>query len=103
MGYFGLASQLKLFDRLDQWSSSLHSNVLLETVEVILGNEDANSFDSAYLSVKRSDTLAVDKGCWHMSKTIASGVGLTNAWLAEQGMVSIKTLWAQLAPIRRTA
>ena len=39
MGYFGLASQLKLFDRLDQWPvSSLaeswppHSNVLLETM-----------------------------------------------------------------------
>ncbi len=43
------------------------------------------------------------KGYWHMSKTIASGVGLTNAWLAEQGMLSMKTLWAELAPLRRTA
>ena len=38
-----------------------------------------------------------------MSKTIASGVGLTNAWLAVQGRLSIKTLWAELAPLRRTA
>ena len=43
------------------------------------------------------------KGYWHMSKTIASGVGLTNAWLAEQGMLSMKTLWSELAPQRRTA
>ena len=43
------------------------------------------------------------QGCWHMSQTIAGGVGLTNAWLAEQGLLSIKTLWAQLAPIRPTA
>ena len=43
------------------------------------------------------------KSYWHMSKTIASGVGLTNAWLAEQGMVSMKTIWAKLAPLRRTA
>ena len=43
------------------------------------------------------------KGYWHMSKTIATGVGLTNAWLTEQGLISIKTLWAHLAPIRRTA
>ncbi|MCA9233628.1 MAG: hypothetical protein KDA57_23510, partial [Planctomycetales bacterium] len=43
------------------------------------------------------------QGYWHMSKTIASGVGLTNAWLAEQGLLSIKTLWAELAPLRRTA
>ena len=43
------------------------------------------------------------KGYWHMSKTIARGVGLTNAWLVEQGLISIKTLWATLAPLRRTA
>jgi hypothetical protein len=43
------------------------------------------------------------KGYWHMSQTIASGVGLTNAWLAEQGLSSMKTLWSQLAPLRRTA
>ena len=36
------------------------------------------------------------KGYWRMSKTIASGVGLTNAWLAEQGLLSMKTLWASL-------
>jgi len=40
------------------------------------------------------------KSYWHMSKTIASGVGLTNTWLAEQGMLSMKTLWAKLAPLR---
>lgn len=38
-----------------------------------------------------------------MSKTIAKRVGLTIAWLAEQGLLSIKTLWEHLAPIRRTA
>ena len=43
------------------------------------------------------------KAYWHMAKTIVSGVGLTNAWLAEQGLLSMKTLWAQLAPLRRTA
>jgi len=35
-----------------------------------------------------------------MSKTIASGVGLTKVWLAEQGLLSMKSLWAQLAPLR---
>ncbi|MEZ6081902.1 MAG: hypothetical protein R3C56_41375 [Pirellulaceae bacterium] len=40
---------------------------------------------------------------WHMAKTIASGVGLTNQWLQEQGMLSLKSIWAKLAPLRRTA
>ncbi len=43
------------------------------------------------------------KGPWHMAKTIASGVGMTNTWLAAQGVLSLKTLWAELAHLRRTA
>jgi hypothetical protein len=37
------------------------------------------------------------KGYWHMAKTIAGGVGMTNKWLQEQGLVSLKSLWASLA------
>ena len=42
------------------------------------------------------------KGFWHMAKTIVSGVGIgmTNAWLAEQGVLSLKSLWAELAHLR---
>ncbi len=40
------------------------------------------------------------KGYWHMAKTIASGVGMTNKWLQERGLVSLKSLWASLAPLR---
>ena len=38
-----------------------------------------------------------------MPKTIASGVGVTNAWVAEQGGLDLKTLWAELAHLRGTA
>ena len=38
-----------------------------------------------------------------MAKTIASGVGMTNAWLASQGVLSLNTLWAELAHLRGTA
>jgi len=38
-----------------------------------------------------------------MAKTIATGVGPTNAWLEAQGLPSLKSLWAQLARLRRTA
>ncbi len=40
------------------------------------------------------------KGRWHMAMTIASGVGMTNAWLAEQGVLSIKSLWDELDHLR---
>ena len=35
------------------------------------------------------------QGLWHMAKSIASGVGMTNAWLQEQGLFSLKSLWAK--------
>jgi hypothetical protein len=38
-----------------------------------------------------------------MAKTIASGVGITNAWVAEQGVLNLKTLRAKLAHFLETA
>ena len=29
--------------------------------------------------------------------------GLNNAWLQHQGLLGMKTFWAELAPLRRTA
>jgi RNA-directed DNA polymerase len=33
------------------------------------------------------------KGYWHLSKTMATQVGMTNEWLKEQGLLSICDLW----------
>jgi RNA-directed DNA polymerase len=102
MGYFGLASQLKLFDRLDQW--------IRRRIRMCYWKQwkrpRKRRRELIRLGVPRRQAIRharSRKSYWHMSKTIASGVGLTNAWLAEQGMVSMKTLWAQLAPLRRIA
>lgn len=38
-----------------------------------------------------------------MAKTIASGVRMRNVWLQEQGLVSLKSLWAEFAPLRCSA
>jgi len=35
-----------------------------------------------------------------MAKTVASGVGMKNAWLADQGVLSLKTLRAELGHLR---
>jgi len=99
MGYYGLAAQLKLFDRLDQW----------------LRRRIRMCYWKQWRRPKRRREMLIElgvptrqairharsrKGPWHMAKTIASGVGMTNAWLTEQGLLSLKTLWASLARIR---
>ena len=102
MGYFGLASQLKLFDRLDQW--------LRRRIRMCYWKQwrrpRKRRRELIRLGVPRRQAIRharSRKGYWHMAKTIASGVGLNNAWLQDQGLLSMKTLWAELAPLRRTA
>ena len=102
MGYFGLAAQLKLFDRLDQW--------IRRRIRMCYWKQwrrpRKRRRELIRLGVPRRQAIRharSRKSYWRMSKTIASGVGLTNAWLAEQGLLSIKTLWAELAPLRRIA
>ena len=102
MGYFGLANQLKLFARLDQW----------------IRRRIRMCYWKQWRRPKRRRQMLIRLGVpprqairhgrsrksyWHMAKTIASGVGLTNKWLEQQGLLSIKTLWSQLASLRRTA
>ena len=95
MGYFGLASQRKLFDRLDQW--------IRRRIRICYWKQwrrpKRRRVVLVRLGVPRRQAIRharSRKSYWHMAKTIASGVGLTNAWLAEQGLISIKTLWADL-------
>jgi RNA-directed DNA polymerase len=102
MGYFGLAVQSNLFDKLDQW--------LRRRVRMCYWKRwrwvRTRRRELIRLGVPRRQAIRharSQKGPWRMAKSIATGVGLTNAWLAAQGLISLKTLWRQLAPLRRTA
>jgi len=36
------------------------------------------------------------KGYWHLAKTLSTNMGLSKAYLEQQGLVSIRTLWIQI-------
>ncbi len=36
------------------------------------------------------------KGPWHLSRTLATQTGMTNEWLKDQGVISIKELWVNI-------
>jgi RNA-directed DNA polymerase len=36
------------------------------------------------------------KSSWHLSKTYATQLGMSNQWLKEQGVISIKDLWVSM-------
>ena len=98
-GYFGLAAQLKLFDKLDQWIRRRLRMCYWKRWRY----PRTRSRELMRLGISRRQAIRHGKsrkGYWHMAKTIASGVGMTNKWLQEQGLVSLKSLWASLAPLR---
>jgi RNA-directed DNA polymerase len=102
MGYFALASQLKLFDRFDQWIRRRIRSCYWKRWRY----PRTRRRELIRLGVPRRQAIRharSRKGPWHLSKSIASGVGMTNQWLHDQGVLSLKTLWAELAPLRRNA
>ena len=36
------------------------------------------------------------KGPWHLARTKATQSGMTNKWLAEQGLISVKEQWVKI-------
>jgi RNA-directed DNA polymerase len=36
------------------------------------------------------------KGYWRLSRTLATQTGMTNEWLAQQGLLSIRDLWMKV-------
>jgi RNA-directed DNA polymerase len=43
------------------------------------------------------------KSYWRLSRTPAMRFAMPNNWLHEQGLLSLKQLWCDLAPLRGTA
>lgn len=38
---------------------------------------------------------------WHLAETEAMNVGLSNAYLTKQGLMSLRTLWTRIYPARK--
>ncbi len=43
------------------------------------------------------------KAYWRLAKTLGGHMGMTKQWLLDQGLVFLRYLWSELAPLRRTA
>ena len=43
------------------------------------------------------------KGPWHLARTLAAQVGMTNKWLTEQGLISVKEQWVKIHYSRQKA
>jgi len=101
-GYFGLARQFALFVDLDgwirrrirmcYWKQWRHARTKIRNL-VRLG-----------VPLKMAILHAITrKSYWRLSRTPAMRIAMPNKWLHDQGLLSLKQLWCDLAPLRGTA
>ena len=102
IGYFGLARQFDDFVDLDGW--------IRRRVRMCHWKQ----WRYPRTKIRKLRRLGVNlnwaikhgisrKGYWRMSKTPALRTAMSNKWLEQQGLVSLKQRWGALAPLRGTA
>ena len=99
MNYFGLSEYYRPVPTLDQW---LRRRVRMcywkqwkrPRTRIRRLRKLGTSFDHAL------KTALSRKSAWHLARTMATQTGMTNAWLATEGLVSIRDLWIARAPLR---
>jgi RNA-directed DNA polymerase len=102
IGYFALSETKALFVQLDEW--------IRRRVRMCYWKQwrypRTRIRKLMQLGVRREIAIssgASRKGYWRLSKTPATQSGMTKRWLLDQGLVFLRYLWGELAPLRRTA
>ncbi len=95
IGYFGISEYYKPIPPLDQWMRrrlrmcywKMWKRPKKRFKELRkLGLDDGQ--------IKR--VVSSRKGYWKLSRTLATNMGMGNAWLAEQGLISLKEQWSRI-------
>jgi len=102
IGYFALTPTKSVFTRLDEW--------IRRRVRMCYWKQ----WRHPRTRVRKLMRLGVDrdvavshgtshKAYWRLAKTLGGHWGMTKKWLLDQGLVFLRYLWSELAPLRRTA
>jgi RNA-directed DNA polymerase len=102
IGYFGLAQQFDLFDRLDGW--------IRRRIRMCYWKQwrrprtKIRNLVRLGVPLKMAILHAISrKSYWRLSRTPATRIAMPNKWLTNLGLLSLKQLWCDLAPLRGTA
>ena len=95
MGYFGVSEYYSVLPTLDEW---LRRRVRLVYWKMWKKPRRRIRQLLKLGTGKRSAILAglSRKGYWRLSRTLSTHTGMTNAWLASQGVISLKALWVNI-------
>ena len=95
MNYFGISQYYRIIPEIDRW--------LRRRVRMCYWKQwrYARTKVSNLLKLGTSKEHAIltaisRRGPWHLSRTLATQTGMTNQWLKEQGLLSVKELWVNI-------
>jgi len=102
IGYFGLAQQFDLFTNLDGW--------IRRRIRMCYWKQwrrprtKVRHLVRLGVSLKLAILHAISrKSYWRLSRTPAMRIAMPNKWLSDLGLLSLKQLWCDLAPLRGIA
>ncbi len=95
IGYFGISEYYRPIPPLDQWIRRR-----LRMCYWKMWKRPRKRYrELRKLGVSTKQTKMVvssRKGYWKLSRTLATNMGMGNAWLAEQGLISLKEQWSKI-------
>ena len=92
MGYFGISDYYRPIPEIDQW--------IRRRVRMCFWKQwrkpRTKIRNLLALGTSRRQAISTglsSKSYWHLSKTLATQSGMTNQWLKDQGLISVRDLW----------
>jgi RNA-directed DNA polymerase len=95
MNYFGISEYYRPIPEIDHW---LRRRVrMCYWKQWRYARTKVRALRKLGTSLNAAISVAMSrKGPWHLSRTLATQTGMTNQWLMDQGLLSVKELWVNI-------
>ena len=95
MNYFGISEYYRLIPEIDHW---LRRRVrMCYWKQWRYARTKVRELRKLGTALYAALSVAISrKGPWHLARTLATQTGMTNQWLKDQGLLSVKELWVNI-------
>jgi len=95
MNYFGISEYYKPIPEIDHWLRRRLRMCYFKQWR--WARTKVRELRKLGTSLYAAISVAISrKGPWHLSRTLATQTGMTNKWLKDQGLLSVKELWVNI-------
>ena len=95
MNYFGISEYYRPIPELDHWLRRRLRMCYFKQWR--RARTKVRELRKLGTSLHAAISVAISrKGPWHLSRTLATQTGMTNDWLKDQGLLSVKELWVHI-------